>query len=147
MSTKKANQETPVNGDNKKTITVSAKKFAAGAKSISEVTDKWTGVKPSDIQDGLSSQDLPQRDIKSLLDVPLTVIGFQKRKGMLKGKESEFLIVLAVPDSDENCIVFVCGGSVVRKKLESAAAENSLPIHGHLVETEGTDYTYFDFVS
>ena len=144
-----AKVENGVPGKNpeKKVVIVNARKFTDGARKIATVTEKWYGVKPEDLQAGLSSQDLPQAEIKSLLDTTITIIGFQKRKGILKGKESEFLIILAVPELEENVIVLVCGGSVIKKKLDTAMSENALPVTGKIVETEGEDFKYYDFVS
>jgi hypothetical protein len=138
------------NSSEKQPVTVDASKFTKGAKEIKGVTDKWFGVAPSAIQEGLSSLDLPQLSKKAgtyPYDKELTVIGFTKRTGTIKDKETEYLIIMAVPAGESQPVCFITGAAVVVEKLLKAAEENSLPVKGRIVEVEGANATYDDFVS
>lgn len=127
-------------------VTVDASKFTKGAKPVS-ILDKWNGVSPSDLQDGLQSTDLPQKDIREILGTPLVIIGFQKRQGVIKGKQTEYMIIMAVREKETAPFVFITGGSVVCKKLDKAMLENALPVSGTIVNQEGDDFNYYDLVS
>ena len=144
-----ATEKAPVKKDEQKKapVQVDASSFAKGAKRVTSVTDVWAGVSPNQIQEGLQSTDLEQVKTDFLLDKEITVIGYQKRTGVLKGKETEYLIIMAIPTGRTSPVVFICGGSVVRKKLEKCAEAGELPIIGKIVSCEGDDFNYYDFVS
>jgi hypothetical protein len=141
--------QTPVKKDEvKKPLpVVDASSFTKGAKKVTAVTDIWSGVSPNQIQSGLQSTDLEQVKTEFLLNRNITVIGFQSRQGVLKGKETTYLIIMAVLEGSTSPLVFICGGSVVRKKLEKCAEAGELPISGKIISCEGDDFNYYDFVS
>lgn len=144
-----AETKTPAKKDETKKapVQVDASNFTKGAKRVTAVTDVWQGISPNQIQEGLQSTDLEQVKTDFLLEKEITVIGYQKRTGVLKGKETEYLIIMAVPAGRTSPLVFICGGSVVRKKLEKCAEAGELPITGKIVQCEGDDFNYYDFVS
>jgi hypothetical protein len=117
------------------------------AKPISDITDKWYGVSPSELQEGLTSQQLGQVDLENLIDKGITVLGFHKREGKIKGKTTEYMIIMAVPEGQNFPIVFMTGGQVICRKLQKAADENSLPVKGHISYREGADFPYYDFTN
>jgi hypothetical protein len=134
--------------DTKKKI--NAASFVSGAKSISDVTDKWCGKSPSDLADGLVSTDLPEVDIKTLIDKPITVLGYQERTGKVGEKDTEYLICLAVPAGQDYAVIFLTGGEVILRKLRQANTENALPVSGKIISRKGASgskFTYYDFVS
>lgn len=126
-------------------VTVDASAFTKNAKKVTSVVDIWIGTSPNMIKEGLSSSDLEQVKTDFLLNRQITIIGYQKRQGVLKGKETEYLIIIAVPEGSTAPLVFICGGQVVRKKLEKCAED--LPVTGKLISCEGDDFNYYDFVS
>jgi hypothetical protein len=125
---------------------VDASKFTKGAKPVA-VLDKWNGTSPSDIQAGLQSTDLPQKDVKEILGTPIVIIGFQNRQGVIKGKQTDYKIIMAVKANETAPFVFITGGAVVCKKLDKAVLENALPVSGTIVNQEGDDFNYYDLVS
>lgn len=126
---------------------VDASSFTKNAHKVATVTDKWEGTAPGDIQEGLQSTDLEQVKIDNLLNRTITIIGFQKRTGTLKGKETEYLIIMAVPEGTTAPVVFITGAQVIRKKLEKCAESGSLPVSGKILLQDGEDFKYYDLVS
>lgn len=129
---------------------INAAQFVTGAKGISEVTDKWCGKSPADLAEGLVSTDLPEVDIKTLVDKPITILGYQERTGKIGEKETQYHIVMAVLQGQDYVCIFLTGGEVILRKLRQANAENALPVSGKIISRKGTSgskFTYYDLVS
>jgi len=130
----------------KETVKVNASAHVDRAKKVSTVTEKWYGLAPHELQEGLTSQQLPQIDeIDNLSGVEITVLGFQKREGTFRGAASEYLIIMFQATGEEEVKVLVTGAGVVKRKLLKCAEENSLPIKGTIIKRRGPENDYFDF--
>ena len=135
---KKINANEPVRPD------VSA--FLSNAKHISDVTEKWRGISPGEIQEGLTSMQLGTVEIEDMVDSEITVLGFQERKGKIKGKETDYLIALIVPAGENVPSTLITGAAVIFRKLRQAADAEALPVKGTIVKRSG-DFDYYDFIA
>jgi hypothetical protein len=113
------------------------------ARSIRDVTEKWYGINPNQIDPNLDSRQLEQVEMDFLRGRTITVLGFQKKMGEQKGKESPFLVIMLVPEGYTSPVIAITGAAVVYKKLLQAESENALPVKGMIFKPEGKDY--FDF--
>ena len=127
-------------------VRVDVSSHIAGARHIADVTEKWLGKAPGALQEGLTSQQLPEVEIETLVDRSVTVLGFQMRSGKIKGKETEYLIALVVPEGETAVYTLVTGASVIVRKLKQAADAEALPVVGTIVQRKG-DFTYYDFIA
>jgi len=148
MSTKTkttaSNGETPL----PPSVKINASQYADKAKKVATVTEKWFGVAPHELQEGLTSQQLPQVDeIDNLDGSEVTVLGFQKREGTFRGAASEYLIIMLQVTGEEEVKVLVTGAGVVKRKLLKCAEENALPVKGKIIKRKGPENDYFDFAS
>lgn len=138
MATKKLNANDPQRPD------VSA--YLSKAKHIADVTEKWIGIAPGDIQPGLTSLQLGEVEIDSLLDKETTVLGFQERKGKIKGKETDYIIALVVPAGENAPSTLITGAAVIVRKLRQAGDAEAFPVVGTIVKRSG-DFDYYDFIA
>lgn len=138
MGTKKLNANDPVRPD------ISA--FLGKVKHIAQITEKWVGISPNDIQEGLSSMQLGEVEIDTLLDTETTVLGFQERKGKIKGKETDYIIALVVPAGETAPSTLITGASVIVRKLRQAGDAEAFPVVGTIVKRTG-DFEYYDFIA
>jgi hypothetical protein len=120
--------------------------FTSRAKHIADVTEKWIGISPSDIQPGLTSMQLGEVEIDSLLDKETTVLGFQERKGKIKGKETDYVIAIVVPSGENSPSTLITGAQVILRKLRQAGDAEAFPVVGTIVKRTG-DFDYYDFIA
>lgn len=120
--------------------------YLGKAKHIADVTEKWIGIGPGMIQEGLTSMQLGQVEIDDLLDRETTILGFQERKGKIKGKETDYIIALVVPAGDNSPSTLITGASVIVRKLRQAGDAEAFPVVGTIVKRTG-DFDYYDFIA
>jgi hypothetical protein len=135
---KKLNQNDPLRPD--------VSQFLGSTKHIADVTEKWVGIAPGQIQEGLTSMQLGQVEIDDLLDRETTVLGFQERKGKIKGKETDYIIALIVPVGETAPSTLITGAAVIIRKLRQAGDAEALPVIGTIVKRKG-DFAYYDFIA
>ncbi len=138
MASRKLNANDPARPD------VSA--FLGKAKHIADVTEKWVGIGPGQIQEGLTSMQLGEVDIEDLLDKETTVLGYQERKGKIKGKETDYVIALVVPVGESVPSTLITGAAVIVRKLRQAGDAEAFPVIGTIVRRNG-DFDYYDFIA
>jgi hypothetical protein len=118
-----------------------------GAKPVSDVTEHWFGTAPHDLQAGITSLDLPRMKTEEIVDKEITVLGFQKRTGKIKGKETEYVLALCAVEGIDDAQIVTMGGAVVFRKLNECADSENLPVKGHIVErTSKGGVNYYDFI-
>lgn len=122
--------------------TVDASAYTKNASNV-KLLEKWVGVGPSDLAEGLTSLDLEKAALSDLEGKTITVIGYQERTGTLKGKETEYLLILAVPETSNQPVIISTGASVVLKQLRKAAETGALPLKGTVKERKGDDFNYY----
>jgi hypothetical protein len=127
-------------------VTVDCSNFVKGAKHISTITEKWIGISPNQIQEGLTSLQLAQVEIENLVDHQITVMGYQERKGKIKGKETDYIIAIVVPEGETSPCTLITGAAVIVRKLRQVGDAEAFPVAGTIVERKG-DFTYYDFIS
>jgi hypothetical protein len=145
MAKKNGNPDTST--PEKAPVQVDASRFTKNAQPVLSVTDKWNGVGPSDLQPGLKSTDLEQFKLADLENREITILGYQERTGTLKGKETEYVLLLIVVEGSNNASICLTGASVVVKKVRKSLEAGALPIKGRVVECQGADFNYYDLVS
>ena len=128
-----------------KTI-VNVSSYTEKARPVADVTEHWFGISPSEVQEGLTSQALPQRDIDDFCGEEITVLGFQNRTGKIRGKETSYKIIMAAGDNGE-AFVFITGAQVINRKLQDCADREALPVRGRIEHKKGADFSYYDFTA
>lgn len=106
------------------------------AKKISDITEAWDGLSPS--QTNLEPEHF---DLDMILDQPIIVLGFSVRSG----EKSPFYIVFGVFEDSKRPFTVACGGSVVIKKLNIVKEKRAFPVKGIISMPEGKNY--YDFFS
>ena len=127
-------------------VSVNVSDKVKNAKPVALITEKWFGTAPHDLQEGLTSQQLPQRELEDCDGEEITVLGFQNRQGTLKGKATNYKILLCA-DTQGNAFIMITGASVVGRKIDECSSAEALPVRGTLQHKKGGDYWYWDFVA
>jgi len=138
-----------------------ASRFHKAAKEIAGIVGKIEGIQFEEIQEGLTINNIPRIDKNDLMGEKITVLGFQRRSGKIKGKDTNYAIIFLLAPKNlqgthnkemvdvpvDSICSFATGGAVITKKLYEAAVENSFPITGTISErksAEGVEYNDFN---
>ena len=126
-------------------VVVDASAFTAKAGTVKEL-DKWVGTCPSDLKPGLASTDLEKVALNDLVNKRIVAIGYQERTGVQKGKDTNYLLILAVPEGTKQPVIISTGASVVCKKIRKAQEAGVWPLGGMVKLCGEGRNQYFDLV-